>query len=232
MSDERRPHPKNAPGPFYVVNGCCMMCMAPHEQAPTLMGFDDLDGHCFVKQQPQTDEEIYLAIRAVRSSEVQCLHYGGDDPNILLRLVEIGEADACDLRLPTTSVPILRNHVTFAASFADEVWDVAIAFKDYILSLNSERVRFQVTHLKRIDRAVEFAYSWYEDHLYTLSFEVGEPLTDRWLVHHSPVWDVGSVGVSLMLDDWMRSDPRFHDFRWYTSDVWVRAGDDWQERPY
>jgi hypothetical protein len=23
MSDTTRPHPKNAPGPFYVVDGCC-----------------------------------------------------------------------------------------------------------------------------------------------------------------------------------------------------------------
>jgi len=232
MSDERKPHPKNAPGPFYVENGCCMTCMAPHVQAPTLMGFDDLDGHCFVKQQPQTDEEIYLAIRAVRSSEVQCLRYRGHDLDIQRRLVEMGAADACDLPLATTSAPILRNHVTFATTFANEAWDVAIALRDYILSQNSEHVRLQVTHPKRKGQVVVFAYSWYEDRYYALSVGKGEPLTSRWLVQHSPIWEVGSVSVSLMIDDWMRRDPRFSDFRWYTSDGWDRAGDDWQERPY
>jgi len=112
MSDAPTPHPKNAPGPFYVVNGCCMTCMAPHVQAPTLMGFDDVEEHCFVKQQPKTDDEIYKAIRAVRSAEVQCLRYKGNDPEIARRLVEIGEADACDVLLTTTSVPFLFNHFT------------------------------------------------------------------------------------------------------------------------
>ena len=58
MSDERRPHPKNASGPFYVENGCCLRCMAPHGEAPTLMGFNEADGHCFVKRQPQTEESF------------------------------------------------------------------------------------------------------------------------------------------------------------------------------
>ncbi len=232
MSDKPKPHAKNAPGPFYVVNGCCITCMTPHVQAPTLMGFDDVEKHCFVKQQPKTDDETYRAIRAVWSSEVQCLRYKGNDPEIMQRLVEIGEADACDVPLPTTSVPILRNHVTFAATFINDLWDVAIAIRDYILSHNSEYKRFKVTHPEREGRVVRFAYSWYEDHYYTLNVGRGEPETDRFLVHHSPIWDVGSVSVSLEIDDWLRSDPRFSDFRWFTSDVWERAGDEWQERPY
>ena len=124
-----------------------MTCMAPHVEAPNLMGFDDVEGHCFVRQQPKTDDEIYRAIRAVGSSEVQCLRYGGNDPDIL-------------------------------------------------------------------------------------NVELGEPATDRFLVHHSPIWEAGSVAVSLMIDDWLRSDSRRSDFRWFTSDQWKRAGDQWQERPY
>lgn len=232
MSRERRPHPKNAPGPFYVENGCCITCMAPHVEAPILMGFDNLDRHCFVQQQPQTDEEIYRAIRAVRSAEVQCIRYRGHDPDILRRLVEIGEGDACDHPLPTSATPILRNHVTFATTFAHEAWHVATALSDYILSQNSEYDRFKVTDPKHKGKVVTFAYCWFEDHYYTLNVERGEPLTSRWLVHHSPVWELGSVGVSLMIDDWLRSDPRFSDVRWYASDAWARAGDEWQERPY
>lgn len=232
MSNERKPHPKNAPGPFYIENECCITCMAPHAQAPTLMAFDDLDEHCFVQKQPQTDEEIYRAIRAVRSAEVQCLRYKGHDPDILRRLDEIGEVEACDYPLPATSGPILRNHVTFASAFADEPWHVAAALREYILSLNSEYVKYEVTHLERDGNVVAFAYSWFEDHYYTINVERGERLTSRWLVHHSGIWEAGSVGVSLMIDDWLRSDPRFSNFRWYTSEAWDEAGDDWQERPY
>ena len=231
MTRERIPHAKNAPGPFYVENGCCMMCMVPHVEAPTLMGFDDRDEHCFIRQQPQTDEEIYRAIRAVSSSEVQCLRYRGQDPDILRRLVEIGERDACDHPTPT-STPILRNHVTFAATFADEAWPVAAALREYILNQNSEYEKFQVTPPKHNGKVVTFAYSWFEDHYYAVNVEREEPLTGRWLVHHSPIWKAGSVAVSLMIDDWLRSDTRFSDFRWYTSEAWPQARDDWQERPY
>jgi len=232
MSDERRPHPKNAPGPFYVANGCCMQCMAPHAVAPSLMGFDDPDRHCFVKQQPQTDEDVYQAIRAVRSSEMQCLRYSGNDPDILRRLVEIGEAEACDNPSPTTSEPILRNHVTFVSILPHEVLDVALAFRYYILDQNSKFERYEVTQPKHEGNGVTFAFSWYEGRYYTISVERREPATSRWLVKHSPIWEVGSVAVSLMIDDWLSNDPRFSDFRWFSSEVWDRAGDDWQRRPY
>jgi hypothetical protein len=227
MSDQRTPHPKNAPGPFYVVDGCCITCMAPHAEAPTLMGFDDTEGHCFVKQQPQSDEEIYMAIRAVRSSEVQCLRYRGHDPVILRRLAEIGEANACDSP-PATSAPILRNRVTFATSFAHDAWDVTIALRDYILSQKSEHVTFRVTSPTRKGKKVVFAYSWYEDY-YELTVGPANVSNDRWLVHHSPIWETGSVAVSLMIDDWLHSDPCFSDVRWYASEEMY---DEWQERPY
>lgn len=64
------PHPKNAPGPFYVVDGCCVTCLAPHAQAPEMMGFDEAEGHCFVARQPVTDDEVYRAVRAVWASDI------------------------------------------------------------------------------------------------------------------------------------------------------------------
>ena len=226
-----KPHPKNAPGPFYVVDGCCITCLAPHAHAPTLMGFDEVEGHCFVKQQPQTEDEIYRSILAVWSSEVQCLRYRGNDPEILQRLVEIGEIHACDLPAPASSAPVLRNYVTFESTFANDAWDVAIAVRDQILTESSERAGVKITPPKRKGEKVVFDYSWFEDNYYTLNFESGEPSTTRWLVHHSRIQKVGSVGLTLSIDDWLRRDPRFSNLRWYTSSAW-RAGGNWQERPY
>ncbi len=231
MTDDRIPHPKNAPGPFYVENGCCITCMVPHVHAPAMMGFDDSGGHCFVKQQPRTEDEIYRAIRAVSSSEVECLRYRGRDPDIQRRLVEIGMADICDHPLPTNAVPVLREHVTFKSALADEAW-IAIAFKEYLLGENSEHERYKVTHPKRHGRVVTIGFSWYKDNYHELQIGPGESLTDRWLISHSETWEVASVGVSLMIDDWLRSDPRFSDFRWYTSNAWNTGINDWQERPY
>jgi hypothetical protein len=196
------------------------------------MGFDDVERHCFVKQQPQTEDEIYRAIRALASSEVQCLRYKGNDPEILRRLVEIGESDVCDLPVPATSVPLLRNYLTFETTFASQAWDVAIALRDQILSQSSEYTEFKVTPPQHKGQKVVFDFSWYEDNYHTLTFASGESSTKRWLVHHSRLWKVGSVGLSLIIDDWLRSDARFSNFRWYTSDAWRRAGHDWQEKPY
>ena len=98
--------------------------------------------------------------------------------------------------------------------------------------MNSKTERFKVTHPTRERKAVSFAFSWYENRYYTLSVAPGESSTDRWLINHSPIWEVGSVGVSLIIDDSLRSDPRFFDFRWYTAEEWNKSGDIWQERPY
>src|SRR5215831_20768418 len=51
-SEER--FPKNAAGPFFVVNGGCITCMAPEHEAPDLMGFDQEQHHCYFKKQPVT----------------------------------------------------------------------------------------------------------------------------------------------------------------------------------
>src|SRR5687767_2663229 len=96
MPPQRKRHPLNAVGPFYVENGCCTACMAPHMQAPDMMGFDDTVGHCFIKQQPSNDESVYGAIRALWSTETACIRYAGDDPEILRRLAEVGASFLCD----------------------------------------------------------------------------------------------------------------------------------------
>ena len=50
----------NADGGFYVVKDTCITCMAPHHEAPELMGMDDATG-CYFRRQPQTAEELYAA---------------------------------------------------------------------------------------------------------------------------------------------------------------------------
>src|SRR5687767_13642106 len=102
-AEELVPHPRNVPGPFYIVENCCMTCMVIHGEAPALMGFDEEEHHCFVKQQPASAEEVYRAIRAVWASDVGCLRYGGQNPEILHRLAELGAEDVCDHPPPAGS---------------------------------------------------------------------------------------------------------------------------------
>ncbi|HZS07662.1 MAG TPA: hypothetical protein VFD58_22695 [Blastocatellia bacterium] len=88
--DEER-FPKNAPGPFYVVNGECMTCLAPEHEAPDLMGFDEEARHCYFRKQPSTPEEFERAARTVCVSCCEAVRYSGDDPAVLQRIEELDE---------------------------------------------------------------------------------------------------------------------------------------------
>jgi hypothetical protein len=77
--------PLNAEGGFYVVKDMCVTCMAPHHEAPELMGMDEATG-CYFRRQPQTVGEIEHAVEAIRVSCVEALRYSGDDPEVLERL--------------------------------------------------------------------------------------------------------------------------------------------------
>lgn len=98
---EHTPHPKNAPGPFYVEDGFCLSCEAPESEAPDLMAHDwddeDTSCHsCYFRKQPQTPDEVRRAVMAVYVSCCGAVRYAGDDPAVLRRLRNLRKADACD----------------------------------------------------------------------------------------------------------------------------------------
>lgn len=77
--------PLNTEGDFYVVKETCLTCLAPHHEAPELLGLDEETG-CYFRRQPQTAEEMEHAVEAVRVSCVEALRYSGKDPLVLERL--------------------------------------------------------------------------------------------------------------------------------------------------
>jgi len=89
--------PLNAEGDFYVEADTCLWCMAPENQAPELMGFEEPNG-CFFRRQPQTPTEIEHAVNAVHFSCVQALRYAGNDSTIIDRLRACGCEHLCDAR--------------------------------------------------------------------------------------------------------------------------------------
>jgi hypothetical protein len=84
MGDDNRPHPKNVPGPFYVLDGCCTACEVPVAEAPELFTFDE-SNHCYVKRQPRAKDEFDRALRAAWFAELECIRYRGNDAVILRR---------------------------------------------------------------------------------------------------------------------------------------------------
>lgn len=85
MSHDRKPHPKNVPGDFYVDYECCLDCQIPTDMAPDLFARDDSYA-CFVKKQPATDIELDLMVEVTEHQDMDCIRYRGDDPRIQRRV--------------------------------------------------------------------------------------------------------------------------------------------------
>lgn len=90
------PCPGNAPGPFYVAHNDCLACEAPLHEAPDLMDWGGEPGythHCRFHRQPQTEDELAQAVRAIQVCCTLAVRYAGNDKTILDR---IDPPDACD----------------------------------------------------------------------------------------------------------------------------------------
>ena len=92
---------KNAEGPFYVSDQC-IICGLPKEVAPDNIDFDCQAGceecpeSCYVKKQPENDEELERVIEAMCASEVENIRYCGTHAEVLQRLKNAGYARLCD----------------------------------------------------------------------------------------------------------------------------------------
>src|SRR5580700_12231896 len=96
------PHPKSAPGDFYVEKGQCLACGVPHVVAPDLVGWtDEKVQHSFWKKQPETPAELERAIAVMEAQELECHRYAGTDPAILNRIL----STYCDHPMPSPHVP-------------------------------------------------------------------------------------------------------------------------------
>jgi hypothetical protein len=103
MESRRERYRLNVVGYFYVVDGCCTLCGVPGTTAPELFGgFDDsgnfVDGveQCWVKKQPQSNQEIAAMIQTMATQEFDCIRYAGSNPEIQKRLRAVGEDDKID----------------------------------------------------------------------------------------------------------------------------------------
>ncbi len=232
--DENRPHPKNVPGPFYVVDGCCTGCDVPFVEAPGLFAYDGKN-HCFVKRQPGTKVEINRMLRVAWAAELQCIRYRGDDPEILRRFAELGEPQLCDIAPPPGIKCLFRSYVTFdsvdPAAESMTPAQLVAAFQNHLRALHQEWLCYRFTPTIEGEMTAAFSYSWFEDNFHPIEVRSINLRDCRWLIWHSPIEKAGSRGVSNQLDDWLKSDRRFCCIRWYTQEQWNGLRQ-WQETPW
>lgn len=96
----------NAPGPFYVIKGHCILCALPPQTAPQNITWsqetfqrscgETCPTHCRVERQPETAAELAAVFEAARSSCVEAIRYCGTDPEILARFRAEGLERLCD----------------------------------------------------------------------------------------------------------------------------------------
>jgi hypothetical protein len=234
MSETTRPHPSNAPGPFYVVDGCCTACDVPFVETPGLFAYDGKN-HCYVKRQPGTKAELNRMLRTVWAAELQCIRYRGEDPEVLRRFGELGEPHLCDVPPPASVQPLFRNHVTFEAASPESesitLRDLALAFQEYLRSLNRHWLSYEFTPVVAAGPTAAFSFSWYQRNFHPIEFRSVSLPDCRWLVRVSPNEKAGSRGMSNDVDDWLKKDARFCKVRWYTEAQW-NGSKDWQETPW
>ncbi len=73
-----KPHPANAPGDFYVEDGCCVVCGMPEQEAPDIFGWaGPSPSHCVVMRQPRTPAELSRTFNAMRLGDLDCIRDRG-----------------------------------------------------------------------------------------------------------------------------------------------------------
>jgi hypothetical protein len=233
MKDKPKPYYKNVSGDFYVEDGCCITCMVPEFYAPDLMSFDESNSHCFVAKQPSNADEIYQAIKATWAAEVECIRYGGSDTEILRRLAEAGLSERCDEQKIIQKIkPLLRNHVVFECAEIKSVNELAQQIKDYILALSNEYIKWKVSRIKTDNLGVTFSFSWYEDKFYSLWFNKIESINTWYIFHSLEYEEIGSRAISLLIDDWIRSNKNSTNVKWLANKNWNKSLTEWQATPF
>ena len=89
-------HSLNAEGPFYVENGCCLICDLPRQVAPDMFKYHEAEMHCYVYQQPQTEEQLTRMVEVMKGADLACVRCRSRDGQLLRRLIEAGLKNECD----------------------------------------------------------------------------------------------------------------------------------------
>jgi len=228
-----KPHAQNAPGDFYVEEGCCITCGIPVELAPTVFDWADepYPSHCIVKRQPGSDEEVTQTLEALLDGEVSCIRYRGRDADVARRIVEMGMAECCDGETPSDAVVIIRDRVSFAATMGPH--EAARRYRAYLQARSDERQLnpFAFDDAGLANGGNEVRHAWFEDTFHTVSFEGGEdPGRVIAIARPNPRVEGARGGLARDVGRWLTCEPAADDLRWYAEWQWL-AGGPWSTSP-
>jgi hypothetical protein len=229
MAEMRDRHSRNSEGPFYVENGQCISCGAPESETACLISHDE-DGHCFFARQPLTEDETSAAIRGVWASCCGAVRYGGDDPQILIRLAELGISSQCDRQPPAGHFQIARNWARFEYSAPQRALSKRESLRriiDEIAESMGKLPGSECFHFRCLFNEASFRLRWGKvgsGSGHTVRFTVVHESADQWLLRISGN-EVAHTAFAIQLDKALQAKAEFRRVRWFdTNDGPVGEG--------
>jgi hypothetical protein len=196
-------------GDFYVCSGNCTVCGAPGAEAPDLIEHDGVDGHCYFKKAPETEEEVDQAVLAMLVSCTNALRYGGIDEQIIKRLYENGMADLCDNKPAQKYYIADRNRVTF--TFLGSLQELSHALADYLVGIGKD-ASVREEEMGQTDQ-FRVVHRW-QPHVRGYIYEGRlEGDNDFSLVARSE--NGHRIGSNIMLYEFLKKDRRISGVKWW-----------------
>lgn len=191
-------------GDFYVEPDCCLLCGVPENIAPEI--FETGENHCFVKRQPCSQDEIDRTVRAMWSSEVDCIRYRGRDAALLERLARAGMAGQADHPLRLDAPAGLRDRVSFGISAETSLSTSA----SLIASVFRADMRASgKTVLPAVFGRKAVWVSWYQNRFHLVRFtDEGDGRFAARLRSR-----IALQGLAWLVDDWLRAK-NAEDLQW------------------
>jgi hypothetical protein len=189
--------PDGAEEHFYVKPDCCLLCGVPESIAPEL--FETGENHCMIKRQPITEVEVDKALRAMWSSEFDCIRYAGSDEAILRRLGQSGMSSQADDPRAATAVALTRDRVTFTLP---GTLGGSTAAKKIAEVFRRDLRREGIAVLPAFFGHNTVYFSWFRRKFHSVTFECveGEQTLAGVLRSKSAL-----IGLAWRVDDWLRS---------------------------
>lgn len=194
---------------FYIEAGCCLLCGVPEAIAPEL--FRTGHEHCHFLRQPCSPAEIDKTIEAMRSSEVDCIRYGGSDGSLLKRIGEAGLASLADDPQVAAFPPQVRDRVCFSAPGSPNGRELAALFRAHVRSSDRFRLGFSLH-----PRTVRF--SWWRRNFHRVTFQ-SLPDKGRQAAVLAPASPSSLQGLARVVDAWLRSSQGAEDIVWQRKDT-------------
>lgn len=189
---------------FYVEPDCCLLCGVPEDIAPEI--FETGETHCSVKRQPCSQGEVDKTIRAMWSSEVDCIRYRGRDAALLDRLAAAGMIERADYPQRSSALATPRDRVNFRISvetgLPQSASQIASAFR------NDMRASGKRVLPALIGRNTVWV-SWFQNRFHRVRF--ADEGNGRLVAHLRS--RIALQGLAWLLDDWLR-ERNAKDIRW------------------